>query len=195
MSEVKSASPVKEAFAGTGLGILVGLLLGLSVEHLVGTIIGALAAALAVFLGLARNSGSDKALRIGFFGLSCAAGALGGLTLRGNSFLYPSILSQVEQWKSAGYSQSDALAYVAFERLGIKPSDHEVVPPPAPPVVLYATPVSLCEQLHLLSDTDAQRLLAETKDLAGKALLAASNAAAEPERLLVLHAGVQVLCD
>ncbi len=137
----KPIRPLPEAFAGAGLGLLAGLLLGLSVSQVVGGFVAALSALLAGFLGLTAAPGTDRAWRIGAFGLACAAGVLIGLAIRSGALLAPSVDEDVREWQRAGYPTEQALAYVAFARLGVKPQGATVTAAPAPaPAPTFCSP-------------------------------------------------------
>ena len=77
--------------------------------------IGALTALLAAFFGLAKpadelQANMLRAVRIAGFSLACTLGVLFGLTARTHGWLSASVQTQVNDWKAAGASPSDALA-------------------------------------------------------------------------------------
>jgi hypothetical protein len=187
--------PLPEAAAGAGLGLLVGLLLGLSVSQVVGGVIAALSALLAGFLGLTTTTTiQNRAWRIGAFGLFCVAGVLAGLAVRSGSLLAPSVQQDVAQWQGAGYPKEQALAYVAFARLGVKPEGVTLSASPAPGAgsnVLFADKAGVCARLERLPAAAQLRILSETGE-AYAALAAASEAAGNPEAALA--AGLKSLC-
>lgn len=140
--EISAATPPMQSLegvatrvlAGLGLGLLLGLIAGLSVSPVVQTILGALVTVVAGFLTL-QSSAVDTGflnrvrmneLRIGCFGLACVAGIMLGLYARTHDSFGPSMKQQVARWTEAGYSQADALDFVAFQDLGIKPKGTEV---------------------------------------------------------------------
>ena len=117
-----------DVFAGSGLGLLLGIIAGLSVSPVVQTILAALVTILTGFLGVqssAARSGT-AGLRIGSFGFACVVGIVFGLYVR-TTHPFESIRHQELDWEGAGYSASQAREFVAFERLGFKPKDQEVV--------------------------------------------------------------------
>ena len=147
------APVLNEMAAGGGLGMLVGFLLGLSVAQVVGGVVASLAALLGAFLGLSGAQTSDRALRIGAFGFLCAAGVALGLTVRAGGLLSPSVAGDVGKWTAAGYPADQARAYVAFQRLGVKPDAMTVSAPPAATAgssALFAGQTSVCNQLQTL---------------------------------------------
>jgi hypothetical protein len=106
--------------AGIGLLILIGVLMGLAVSPTVGIIIGALASSLAILLGLNDKHFSDaKAIRIGSFGFACVLGALMGIFIRTNSVLAPDVKAQFEKYLEVGFTNEQALDFIAYERFGI----------------------------------------------------------------------------
>jgi hypothetical protein len=127
LNEALQPQKALEIIAGMSLGLLTGLLLGLSVAQVVGGVIGALTALLAAFFGLAKASDALqadvlRAIRIAGFSVACTLGVLFGLTARTHGWLSASVQEQVNDWKAAGASQSDALAYVAYQQLGLVPA-------------------------------------------------------------------------
>ena len=184
----------KEAFAGSGLGLLVGMLLGLSSASVVGIVVTALTAGLAAFLGLVRTEGPDRALRIGFFGLACAIGVIGGLALRSGAWLAPNVQADVARWEDAGFPKEEARSLVAFQRLGVRPTARETGPAPTPIGALFSGHTGLCSRLERLPDPAMLEVLRVAEDQVGVAIAAATDAAAEPERAGVLHAGTHALC-
>lgn len=181
--------------AGAGLGLLVGLLLGLSVAQAVGSVITTLSALLGAFLGLATPSGgADRAWRIGTFGLFCAGGVLLGLAVRSGALLAPSVAQDVRAWEQAGYPPNQALAYVAFQRLGLKPENATLAPKPAADATsnaLFADRAGLCARLSHLPAAAQLRILAGAGE-AYAPLAAAASAAPDPAAALA--AGLKPLC-
>ncbi len=117
-------------FSGSGIGLLVGVLLGTTVEPVVSVIIGALASGLAVLLGLNdEHFGNAKAIRIGSFGIACIVGAYAGIYVRAHELLspvQPTMAEQKADYIKLGFSEREALDFIAFERLGIKNPAWEV---------------------------------------------------------------------
>jgi len=142
MTASKATGGAGNLFAGAGLGLLLGLIAGLSVSPVVSVLLGALAALLAAFLGLsggAADSGADPArlaaeqlrqgqknLRAGSFGIACVLGIVAGVALRVGDAFAPSLQAEIEAWTAAGYADSEARQFVAFERLGVTPDWREV---------------------------------------------------------------------
>jgi hypothetical protein len=141
---------VPEIVAGSGLGLLVGLLLALSVSPVVGGVISALTVLLGGFFGLAPSGGSDRAWRIGSFGVACAIGVVCGLALRTGDQFAASLKKQSDDWQQAGATKEEAVAYLAFQHLGIKPAGRELGEAPKPSsgqVVLFAGHTDVCGRL------------------------------------------------
>src|ERR1700744_6070560 len=81
-----------QLFAGVGLGLLVGVLVGLSSSPVVSVVVGALAAGMVTLLGFARSSkdgdssyAEGSVIRLGGFGVACAAAVLLGVAIRTHS--------------------------------------------------------------------------------------------------------------
>ncbi|MBC9208716.1 hypothetical protein IBL26_17840 [Roseomonas aerophila] len=189
-----------ELFSGAGLGLLVGLLMGLSAASVVGSILAALAAAFAAFFGLVPNVGTGHGLRVGAFGLACAVGVLGGLTLRTGAIgLAPSIHADVAAWQAAGYPAEEARALVAFQRLGVRPKALEVGPRPNAGIVdpvLFSTVTDLCGRLNRLPPPEALNLLRDpTAGSVGNALATGLQASPEAARPETVRRAVAALCN
>jgi MFS family permease len=179
--------------AGGGMGLLVGVLLGLSVAQAVGGVIAALSALIGGFLGL-TGGGDARSWRTAAFGVACVTGVLLGLFVRSGAVLAPSIEQDVAQWQRAGFSKEQALSFVAFARLGIKPAGTEMTPRPATDAtsnVLFADRAGVCARLQRLPAPAQLRILTETGE-AYAALAAAAQAA--PDQPSVLSAGLASLC-
>jgi hypothetical protein len=149
-----------QILAGVGLGALLGMIVGLSASPVVHAIVGALLTALAGFLhwhgsatakrAAGQPDGSDR--RIASFAFACLACVLLGLFIRSND-AFISLGSRVARWKAAGYPEEQALAYVAFQQLGIKPAGVEVVTgaiQQAHSSALFgaSTGIKLCDELN-----------------------------------------------
>lgn len=114
-------------FSGSGIGLLIGVLMGTSVTATVGVIIGALASGLAVLLGLNDQHFSNaKAIRIGAFGFACVLGAYLGIYARAHGVLSPepepppTLAQQKIEYLALGFTEKQALDFIAFSRFGIK---------------------------------------------------------------------------
>lgn len=114
-----------EVLAGSGLGLLVGLLLGLSSSHVVSLVIAALATGMVTLLGFTRDARVDQtshsvgsAVRLGCFGIACAAAVLLGLAIRTHDWLSPSLHDQIKRVHEAGYTLDQAREWVATRNLG-----------------------------------------------------------------------------
>jgi len=117
-------------FSGSGIGLLIGVLMGTTVTPTVGVIIGALASALAVLLGLNdKHFSNAKAIRIGSFGFACVLGAYLGIYARAHGLLSPepepppTLAQQKAEYLGLGFSEKDALDFIAFSRFGIRNPD------------------------------------------------------------------------
>jgi len=110
-------------FGGAGLGVLIGLLIGMSTSGTVGVVIGALSAVLLVLLGFKENGDSNvHAVRVGAFGIFCAAAILVGLYLRANNTFTPSITSEINRWTADSlFTLEEAKRYVLYDRFGFIP--------------------------------------------------------------------------
>ncbi len=107
-------------YSGSGIGLLIGVLMGLAVSPTVGVIIGALSSILAVLLGLNdQHFGDAKAIRIGSFGFACVLGAFLGIFVRTNNLLSPGLEAQKKAYTQIGYSEKQALDFLAFKEFGI----------------------------------------------------------------------------
>ena len=189
---------IADIVAGAGLGLLAGLLLGLSVSQVVGGFVAALSAVLAGFFGLsaapALDPSTNRAWRIGAFGLACAAGIIAGLAIRSGAMLAPTVEQDVRHWQQAGYPKDQALAYVAYARLGVKPEGATLSPTPAPGATsnaLFADKAGVCARLARLPTAPRLRILTQSGD-AYAALAATAQAAANPDAALA--AGLKSLC-
>jgi len=117
-------------FSGSGIGLLIGVLMGTTVTATVGVIIGALASGLAVLLGLNDQHFSNaKAIRIGSFGFACVFGAYLGIYARAHGVLSPDpepppiLAQQKAEYLALGFSEKEALDFIAFSTFGIKNPD------------------------------------------------------------------------
>ena len=183
--EEPAASPGLEALAGAGLGLLVGVLTGLSVAETVGKVIAALIALLSAFLGLG-GGGPDRRVRIGAFGLFCTLGIVVGLLTRTNALFSPSIEHDVKEWTNAGAKPEQALDYVAFARLGVRPADRQVGELPkagAQSSVLFSGSNAVCNELLGMSAADQIATL-RGKPAPYPQLADAATAAADPARTI-----------
>ncbi len=116
---------IGQLFAGTGLGLLVGVLVGLSSSPVVSVVVGALAAGMVTLLGFVRSTKEGEpsytegsVIRLGSFGVACAAAVLFGLYIRTHNWLSPSIADQVSEIQKAGYTSEDAHKWVAYKNIG-----------------------------------------------------------------------------
>lgn len=183
---------VADIVAGGGLGLLMGYLLGLSVTPVVQAFIVAVTALLGAALGLTPGASEGKSWRIGSFGLLCTLGITLGLAVRGGSLLTPSVRQQVEGWQAAGYDKHDALAFVAFQRLGVKPAEltiAESAPAMREANVLYAKDTrSVCNAIGLLPVADKLKLL---RDRGGAYADIATAAEKSPDPAATVTAALQ----
>lgn len=176
--------------AGGGIGLLLGYLLGLSVSPIVQGVVVAITGLLGAVLGIGQTQHPGRSVRIGAFGLFCVAGVTLGLAVRGGSLLVPSVKAQVTTWTRAGYSTAEARAYVAYQRLGIKPATLVTATPPdsrASSSALYAADTrSACNAIGLLADPRQRLVLARQMGFAKAANQAAEspNPSASLDRLL-----------
>ena len=159
-----------------------------------GGVVASLAALLGAFLGLSGAQTSDRALRIGAFGFLCVAGVALGLTVRAGGLLSPSVAGDVGKWTAAGYPADQARAYVAFQRLGVKPDAMTVSAPPAATAgssALFAGQTSVCNQLQTLPYQAQLRVLRREGGVwAGVAATAEASGNAGQ----ALDAGLKAIC-
>lgn len=114
-----------QLFAGVGLGLLVGILVGLASSPVVSVVVGALAAGMVTLLGFVRPGqegapvpGAGSTIRLGGFGVACAAAILLGLFIRTHNLVSPTIAQQVDEVRRAGYSAEEARRWVAYKNVG-----------------------------------------------------------------------------
>jgi hypothetical protein len=116
---------MRDTLAGIAIGASVGLLVGLSVSPIAGAVVTTLLSVLVAYLGLGGQAGSLTSgvvsARVVGFCLGLAPALLLSLTLRTHDGLSPSPLAQVERWKAAGFSHSEAKDLVVLERFGSLP--------------------------------------------------------------------------
>jgi hypothetical protein len=124
---IRTLNLVLALFSGTGIGLLIGVLMGISVTPTVAVIIGALASGLAILLGLNdEHFNNAKAVRIGGFGFACVLGIYFGLYARTHQMLSPepvpppSLAEQKAEYVAMGFSEREALDFIAFSRFRIK---------------------------------------------------------------------------
>jgi len=99
---------------GLGVGLLLGVLLGLAVSPVVSGVIGTLSSLLVILLGLNdKYLTVVKSFRIGAFGLFAVGGILLGMYIRTHDALSPSTSNLKEEYTKTGFSEKQALYYVA----------------------------------------------------------------------------------
>ncbi len=195
-----------EVAAGIGLGLLVGVLLGLSTSELVGSVVAVLAALLGAFLGLSKTaassaSGAGRQWRIAGFGFACTLGALLGLSVRTHAWLSDGPKADVDRWVAAGAPLDKALAYVAYQRLGIVPSGERIEKLPqlaSTASVLFAShDAGECAKLgQRRFDSGATRLAAMRNAGGSWQRFAGAAATAPPAQLeALLQAGYLLVCE
>jgi hypothetical protein len=117
-----------QIFPGFGIGLLMGLLVGITTSAVVSGLLTTLGGLLAAMLGLQGRSTTEggegsgggpfsflqvNSGRIGAFGLACAIGMLGGMTVRVKGLLNTPLNKQVGEWVEAGFDSSEARKFVA----------------------------------------------------------------------------------
>lgn len=114
-------------YGGSGIGLLIGVLMGTTVTPTVSVIIGALASGLAVLLGLNdQYFNNAKAIRIGSFGFACVFGAYLGIYVRSHNLLSPdpppepTLADQKAEYLALGFSEREALDFIAFSEFGLR---------------------------------------------------------------------------
>lgn len=120
-------------FGGSGIGLLFGVIMGSSVTPTVATMLGVLTSLLGGILGLNDALFNDaKAVRIGSFGFACVLGAYLGIYVRSHNALSPSIADLKRQYVEAGYSEQQALDFIALREFGFTVSGMQVPTVTAP---------------------------------------------------------------
>ena len=119
---VTSGSVFAAVLNGLGVGLLLGILLGLAVSPVVSGVIGTLSSILVVLLGLNdKHITTLKSLRIGSFGVFAVAGVLLGMYIRVSEPLAPSTIDMKNEYTKAGYTDDQALYYVALKKFDYVP--------------------------------------------------------------------------
>lgn len=202
---VSAAGPVPsgvDVFAGVGLGLFLGTIAGLSVSPVVQAILGALVTVLTGFLSVQATGprSGASALRIGCFGFASVVGLLFGLYVR-TANPFESIDQRVKDWTRADYSKEQAKAFVAFERLGFKPKDQEVVGAENTvkehSTAIFAAVVADNDCADLDPDNfrnDATRMIQEYQRHAGWKVLAEKAQAAGAGAAPILEAAYHLAC-
>lgn len=115
-----------DILAGCAMGALVGLLIGLSNAPVVAAAVSALLALLVTYLGLggagAPKSDAKMERRLASFCVFTLIALVLGVVARANQWFAPSVASEIKTWMDAHASPEQALALVAFERLGLLPA-------------------------------------------------------------------------
>jgi hypothetical protein len=165
--------------AGGGVGLLLGYLLGLSVSPVVQGVVVAITGLLGALLTVQQGEAADRSWRIGAFGVFCVIGITAGLAVRAGSLMTPSIQGEVARWTEAGYTRQDALAFVAYQRLGVKPQGVTISDAPEARQIasaLYAADThSVCNTIGLLKDPAEKVALARRMGFGAAADAAAAN--------------------
>ena len=108
------------AYGGAGIGLLFGVIMGTSITPTVATLLGVLTTMLGGILGLNDALFNDaKAARIGSFGVACVLGAYLGLFVRSHNLLAPSIEDLKKSYVAAGFSEEQALNFIAMKEFGV----------------------------------------------------------------------------
>jgi hypothetical protein len=167
-----------DVLAGCAMGTLVGLLIGLSTSPVVSSTVSALLALLVTFAGLGGSPGplaaAATAHRLAAFSTFAVLALICGIAMRANQWLAPSLSQEFETWRTVARSATttpdrQALAYVAYERLGIVPAGQTTATRTAGPnsVSLFAaTSEGDCGMLAGKFPTERDRLKA-ISDLGG----------------------------
>lgn len=129
MSEHQRGEPsvrrhLSDFVSGAAIGLFVGFLIGLSISEVVGTVVGALTALIAAYFGITADSRPEivRLGRVTGFALAAAAGLLIGLYLRTHDSLSETLESQIDEWRTAGYSSEMARKIVVYQRTGLIPN-------------------------------------------------------------------------
>ena len=113
----------KQIFSGLALGILVGTIIGLSISEVTGIILGALTSLLTAFFGLRPNKEGEQSnyIVIGMFSIACLAGIIGGLILRNNNLLSPTLEQEVAEYRNANFTDAEIKQILLVKKLGLIP--------------------------------------------------------------------------
>ena len=107
-------------YGGAGIGLLFGVIMGTSITPTVATMFGTLTTLLAGILGLNDTHFSNaKAVRVGSFGFACVIGAYIGLFVRSHNVLSPSLITLKEKYIAVGFSEEQALNFIAQKEFGM----------------------------------------------------------------------------
>ena len=107
-------------YGGAGIGLLFGVIMGTSITPTVATMFGTLTTLLAAILGLNDAYFSNaKAVRVGSFGFACVIGAYMGLFVRTHNLLSPSLITLKDNYIAAGFSEEQALNFIAQKEFGM----------------------------------------------------------------------------
>jgi hypothetical protein len=161
-------------FSGSGIGLLIGVLMGMSVTPTVAVIIGALASGLAILLGLNdEHFNNAKAVRIGGFGFACVLGIYFGLYARTHQMLSPAevppptLTEQKAEYVALGFSEREALDFIAFTRFKIKNPSWVLLGEAGAPSGTAAAGESLTEKARMTLLFGAEVDLDKCDELAG----------------------------
>jgi hypothetical protein len=109
--------------AGLAMGLTVGLLLGLSASPVASSVMASLLAVAVTFFGFEGKLGKMQAAvssaRVMTFCIGLLLATPAAIWLRTNHMLSPGIATMTADWRKAGYSEEQARAFVAYERLGL----------------------------------------------------------------------------
>lgn len=107
-------------YGGAGIGLLFGVIMGTSITPTVATMFGTLTTLLAAILGLNDSHFSNaKAVRVGSFGFACVIGAYMGMFVRTHHILSPSLIVLKEKYIAVGFSEKQALNFIAQKEFGM----------------------------------------------------------------------------
>lgn len=114
-------------YGGAGIGLLFGVMMGTSINPTVATLFGTLTTLLAAILGLNDAYFTNaKAVRVGSFGFACVIGAYLGLFVRSHDVFSPSLFTLKENYIALGFSEKQALSFVALKEFDILIQTNEV---------------------------------------------------------------------
>jgi hypothetical protein len=125
---VRGATLLLQTVSGIALGLLLGTLVGFSQSPVVAAVVGALTGGLVLFLGFNTKPDADgqptqdsraAAGRLAGFGFACTVALVFSLYARTHDTLSVAVATQVNTLKSAGYSEDEAHAWVAYKNAGL----------------------------------------------------------------------------
>ncbi len=172
-------------FGGSGIGLLFGIIMGTSTTPTVSVVLGSLTALLTALLGLNDTYFNDaKSVRIGSFGFACVLGIFIGFYVRSNNPFSPTIEQKIQAYQVAGFSQEQALKYIAAKEFGFYESTPSVTSPDAPSQRNSEEPAASQIQAQLLHDRHSNVLFGADVELSSCEELRATDQSLPPNEIV-----------